>query len=798
MTPQQHEAAKQLFLEAAGLPGEQWDEFLRRRQEQGTDPVVLEEVRSLLRHHSSQTLIAGERRRPTQASQGDTTDRLPGGMAGANPGHRAEATTGAGGSVSSRHVTSDGRSSQASAETVAMPATTPSAKRTAPQVIRELGGSLSRNWLTRLGPAGQLALGTALASLFLGLVGYGISQLRDRASREVRASALTSALNVTVRALELWIEQEENRVETAARDPSLRDLIEELTKLADQGADAAALKAAAPQARVREQLMESMGDEVRYAVWDRQYRTVADWSPEGEGLGQGVTPYGASVLARVLDGQTVTQLPGSHPAITKDYKLDSSGPKIGVVAPVYSAAEKVIGAILIYNLGADERFRDILSIVQIGKSGETYAFDKSAVMISDSRFTDELERVGLLQRDPATNAFKERIELKDPGQALATAGLPSTPRETWPRTKMVRFATAGQDGIDLDGYRNYRGVDVVGAWKWMPEHEMGVATEIELMEFRNQLYAVRLDQLVMLGLLGVSLAGVLGSYYSLSRLRRRMSESRRLGRYVLEDKLGEGGMGVVYRARHDLLKRPTAIKLLKSDQVNSRNSSWFEQEARLASQLTHPNTITIYDYGVSEDGACYYVMEFLDGVNLEELVWNEGPLTVERTAHLCRQAASSLREAHELGLVHRDIKPHNLMICKRGGESDFLKVLDFGLVKQFDQFGDSHGSTVLAGTPMYMAPERLTTRGASGPRVDIYALGAVAFFLLTGRDIFDMNSPEALLEQVLHTVPPRVSTLAKQPIPEGLDRLIEACLAKQPADRPESMQEVIETLDAIG
>lgn len=794
MTPQQHEAAKQLFLEASGLPGDQWDQFLQQQQDRGTDSLVLEEVRSLLRHHSSQTLIVEERSRPTEANLRAETDRLSAGQSGPNVLSRAQSTTGAAARVPSQHASAN-RSVPAAAETVAMPV--PAGKRTAPQVIRELGGTLSRNWLTRLGPAGQLALGTALASLLLGLVGYGISQFRDRASREVRASALTSALNVTVRALELWIEQEETQVETAARDPSLRDHIEELTKLADQGADAMGLRAAPAQAQIREQLMESVGDEVRYAVWDRQYRTVADWSIEGAGLGQGVTPYGASVLARVLDGETVTQLPGSHPPITKDYRVDPAGPKIGVVAPIYSADEKVIGAILVYNLGADDRFRDILSIVQIGKTGETYAFDKSAVMISDSRFTDELERAGLLELDPTTHALKDRIELRDPGQSLVAAGLPPAPKETWPRTKMARFAIAGQDGIDLDGYRNYRGVDVVGAWKWMPEHGMGVATEIEMREFRNQLYAIQLDQAVMLGLLGVSLAGVLGSYYSLSRLRRRMSESRRLGQYVLEDKLGEGGMGVVYRAHHDLLKRPTAIKLLKSDQVNARNSSWFEQEAQLASQLTHPNTITIYDYGVSEDGACYYVMEFLDGVNLEELVWNEGPLTVERTVRLWRQAASSLREAHELGLVHRDIKPHNLMICKRGGEADFLKVLDFGLVKQFDQLGDSHGSTVLAGTPMYMAPERLTTRGQSGPRVDIYALGAVAFFLLTGRDIFDMNSPDALLEQVLHAVPPRVSTLSQQPIPEALDRLIEACLAKQPQDRPESMQEVLEALDAL-
>ncbi|OYV80974.1 MAG: hypothetical protein B7Z73_18640, partial [Planctomycetia bacterium 21-64-5] len=235
----------------------------------------------------------------------------------------------------------------------------------------------------------------------------------------------------------------------------------------------------------------------------------------------------------------------------------------------------------------------------------------------------------------------------------------------------------------------------------------------------------------MLGLLAVALAAVFISSLSIARLRREVSAARQLGQYTLEGLIGEGGMGQVYRARHRLLKRPTAVKVLKPQSSTPEMLARFEQEVQLSSQLTHPNTIEIYDYGCTPDGVFYYAMEYIDGLNLSQVVALSGELPAARVVYLLRQICGSLREAHSLGLLHRDIKPQNIMLCRRGGEADVVKVLDFGLVKQMarDTSSGTTTSTVLAGTPLYMSPERLLDRHAVDARSDLYSVGAVGFKL---------------------------------------------------------------------
>ncbi len=498
--------------------------------------------------------------------------------------------------------------------------------------------------------------------------------------------------------------------------------------------NAKALAESPAQANIRDQLRASLGNDVRYAIWDRRYLTIADWNEDALAIGRGVTASGAALLSQVLEGRTIIQMPGIGESITKDYPLDLRQSRIGIFTPIQDDQGRNLAALLIYGLGAQRRFNEILSIVQIGKTGETYAFDRNGLMISNSRFQDQLAGLGLLAGQPNT-VSASRVRVCDPGGDLIAGFRPDSPPATWPLTKMARFATAGENGIDLDGYRDYRGATVVGAWKWLAPYDFGVAMEIELDEVNRPLLFLRTESLAVLGLLSVSLIVAMRSYQRLQRLRHQIGSQRQLGQYTLEEKIGEGGMGIVFRARHALLKRPTAIKLLKAELANARTIAWFEREVQLASQLTHPNTIEIYDYGVTPEGVFYYVMEFLDGTTLEQLVRREGPLDSPRVVLILQQIAGSLREAHSMGLVHRDIKPHNIMLCRRGGENDVVKVLDFGLVKQIHG-PEATSHTVLAGTPMYMAPERLDAPQENDPRIDIYAFGAVGFFLLTGREIF--------------------------------------------------------------
>jgi serine/threonine-protein kinase len=249
-------------------------------------------------------------------------------------------------------------------------------------------------------------------------------------------------------------------------------------------------------------------------------------------------------------------------------------------------------------------------------------------------------------------------------------------------------------------------------------------------------------------------------------------------------------MGAVYRASHALLRRATAVKLLPPEKAGARNLARFEREVQLTAMLTHPNTVNIFDYGRTPQGVFYYAMEDLDGINLEELVIAYGPLEPARVIHILEQVCGSLSEAHAIGLVHRDIKPANIILCERGGIADTAKVVDFGLVKDIGapQNGGSGLSQIntLLGTPLYMAPETITAPDRIDARSDLYALGAVAYFLLTGEPPFVGASVLEVCAKHLHETPLAPSLRLGRPLPPDLEAIVLACLAKKPEARPES------------
>ncbi|MFO0906407.1 MAG: serine/threonine-protein kinase [Pirellulales bacterium] len=266
--------------------------------------------------------------------------------------------------------------------------------------------------------------------------------------------------------------------------------------------------------------------------------------------------------------------------------------------------------------------------------------------------------------------------------------------------------------------------------------------------------------------------------------RREAFKARQFGQYRLLDRLGVGGMGEVYRAEHTLLKRPCAIKLIKpASETDAVAVARFEKEVKTTARLTHWNTIEIYDYGRTDDGTFYYVMELLPGMSLEELVAKHGPLPPGRVVHLLRQICGALHEAHAVGLIHRDIKPANIFASQRGGVHDVAKLLDFGLVKERrDSSDDAARSGKFSGTPLYMAPEQAWSYDDVDGRADLYSLGAVAYCLLTGRPPFVSNSVmELLAAHQSEPVPPPSKFQAA--VPPDLDQIVLRCLAKSPADR---------------
>jgi serine/threonine protein kinase len=292
--------------------------------------------------------------------------------------------------------------------------------------------------------------------------------------------------------------------------------------------------------------------------------------------------------------------------------------------------------------------------------------------------------------------------------------------------------------------------------------------------------------------------GTLASH-TIFGLRREAQKARVLGQYTLEAKIGEGGMGVVWRASHALLRRPTAIKLLPPGRTGDAAVRRFEREVQITARLTHPNTVAIYDYGRTRDGIFYYAMELLDGTDLERLVKAAGPLPPERVAHLLIQVAGALAEAHDLGLVHRDVKPANIFLSPRLHEHEFVKIVDFGLVKQIETTASDPGATandVITGTPLYLSPEAIETPDAVDGRSDLYALGAVAWFLLVGRPVFEGPTLVSVCSQHLHAEPPRPSAVLGRPLPFELEELVLGCLEKRPERRPADARVLRSRLEA--
>ncbi|MBT8491796.1 MAG: serine/threonine protein kinase [Deltaproteobacteria bacterium] len=280
-------------------------------------------------------------------------------------------------------------------------------------------------------------------------------------------------------------------------------------------------------------------------------------------------------------------------------------------------------------------------------------------------------------------------------------------------------------------------------------------------------------------------------------LRLRVRAAQQLGQYTLLDQIGAGGMGTVYRAQHAMLRRPTAIKLLEPERAGGAEAlARFEREVQLTSELTHPNTVVIFDYGRTPDGVFYYAMEYLDGIDLEQLVHRYGPQPAGRVVAILEQICGALDEAHNRGLVHRDIKPGNVIVCRRGGVPDVAKVLDFGLVKDLESDGIS-GSNLLAGTPAYLAPEAITDPSGMGPSGDLYAIGALAYFLLTGKMVFAASTVVEMCMHHMQTDPEPPSTRTSNPIPAELEALILECLAKKPNNRPTSARAIRERLMAF-
>lgn len=630
----------------------------------------------------------------------------------------------------------------------------------------------------------------------VGAVGWWAQSTVEGAVKRQVGEQLSTLLNAEVAALTLWSDIEKSEAQRFALDPVILGTIVDLLRVAaDPDGGPSAVLASRELAAFREVMdASSIRSTVRgYGVVDLSGRIVA--AKNDAAIGRRVGTSVAEWFDRIVAGETAIFGPVEYPVAEGERDSLVLRPAIFVAAPVRNSRNDVIAAFVMRYSPADE-FSRLLQLAQFGASGESYAFNSSGVMITESRFTDQLQEVGLVEDGPDASSILA-IDIRNPGGNLLLGHQPDLPWAALPYTRMAAAAIAGIDGVDVDGYLDYRGVPVVGAWRWLPDYGFGVAMEVDVQEAYETLYVVRQGFWALVALLMLGAVGIFFYNFLFQDLSNRMRKAERLGQYTLEEKIGEGGMGSVYKAKHAMLRRPTAIKLIKEGQVKPETLVRFEREVQLTSQLANPNTVAIYDYGRTPEGVFYYAMEYLPGITLDNLVLNDGPQPERRVVHILRQICSSLAEAHARGMIHRDIKPANIMLLERGGMYDVIKVLDFGLVKDITS-GDQNVTAMntVPGTPHFLSPEAIQHPDAIDARSDLYAVGAVGYFLLTGSFVFSGTSAIEVLGKQVNDTPEDPSERLGRSLDPYLEGLILQCLAKDPADRPADAGVLLEALSS--
>lgn len=643
----------------------------------------------------------------------------------------------------------------------------------------------------------QLWIWPIIAVALLSVIGFGVRRAIETTMKENLRSGLATLNSIEVAMLETWLKVQQSNAESLANNSEVRRLVYPLLDAAEATVgDSVDASSDMPHKALAKSLGPTLSahDYAGYFVADRRKRIVAAEPAELIDR-EDISEY-RGFLARALDGTTCLSPPFASFVTMKDQagRLRTGIPTMFVCAPIRDDSFQVVGALAL-RLDPEDEFSRILNLGMFGASGETYAFDKTGRFVSNSRFDGDLILLGLLPDQENSHSILQLL-VRDPGGDITQDHRPTVRRHELPLTYMASEAIAGRDGVNVDGYRDYRGVPVVGAWKWLPSADIGVATEVDYAQAFRPLMILQRTFWGLFALLAISSLAIFVFTLIVARLRREAQkaaiEAQQIGQYTLEEKLGSGGMGVVYRGRHAMLRRPTAIKMLDVARVNEASIQRFEREVQITSQLNHPNTVAIYDYGRTPEGVFYYAMEYLDGIDLQSLVEKYGPQPVSRVIRILIQACGSLYEAHSLGLVHRDIKPANIMLNRRGGEPDVVKVLDFGLVKALDD-EKSAGHTQqgsLTGTPLYMSPEAIQLPNSVDARSDLYAVGAVGYFLLTGVPVFEAQSVVELCQKHVATPPTPPSERIKASIPSHLENALLACLEKSRAKRPQTARDL--------
>jgi hypothetical protein len=625
----------------------------------------------------------------------------------------------------------------------------------------------------------RIALIGFLILILLAVSGWWTySELKEESFRSIENS-LTTIHRADIAALEQWIRGEKKMALQLVEHPDIKSNLRGIL----QGTP-----------DTSSEFFQKLRSELRPLMRQEEIVSVVVTDPAGriffcvpEGFtGEMVSSDAMQIMGRLHDEEALFFPPHYNRTAKKERISDRFGPLTWIDVGIRDSSGQMIGTFNIAHLEKDH-FSPLIGIAQFGSSGETFAFDRNGFLLSESRFTDELMELGTLPKD-----------------GRAVLHLRVTEPESNDLTLIVRAAaesignTEITSGFISEPYVNYTGQKAIGAWTWLESYQFGMATEVDYDEAIAGLRSLATGFWVIYLILVAALVGWLGSGSEVYRLRKSVQEQEQLGSYIIEKKIGEGGLGEVYLAHHSLLKRPTALKVLKTEGLPPGSLNRFEKEVMAASRLRHPNTIEIYDYGHTDDGTFYYAMEFLDGLDLMQWVQTLGPFPTARAIHVLKEICRSLKEAHELDLIHRDIKPGNIYLCEMGGIYDQVKVLDFGLVKDLANNEEDHTRILeISGSPHFMAPERIHNPLEANARVDIYALGGIGYYLMSGHRPLETDRDMSMIDRILDMEILSLAEVTQQEVPPALVRLIDQCLLKDPEKRPQDVVWVFDELNDL-
>ncbi len=649
-----------------------------------------------------------------------------------------------------------------------------------------------------------------LISLLLSGYYFG-TFIRDRilaAEKEEQMALIKTNTEI----LEAWVDSEKKKIETIASDPVLIDFSIKIDSLENLDDNYELLRQSNISKQTTDHLLKLRNNSsftILGIVSNRSPKyllatSLLDSSGVTKLIGSTLGEYIYKDVLESQNGTTVFIPPTFDYDALHDSKV-SFTPDVWCIflTPIKDEAGEIKGILVSANLAKNE-FSNMLLISSHGKTNETYAFDREARMISASRFTKELRKTALLNYDSTAQTIY-KIHIQDPGGNVMDGFVPLESKVKREYTEIVQMAAEHielQDsiinGAIVEPYKDYRGIDVIGAYHWFPKYEFGIITEEDASEALASLKYFRITFVSFFVIILILSFLLYNSNVRIARIGKKVDDLNKLGQYHLKEKLGEGGFGQVYKAEHSFLKTPVAIKILKKEFVGTDMLTRFEKEVKVTASLSNPYTIRVFDYGTSNNGQFYYVMEYLKGVSLDVVVQNFKVFPLEWTIDILLKVCLSLREAHDMGVVHRDVKPMNVMVCNQGKIYDMIKLLDFGLVKNLDTSLSQHTQiNRIGGTPMFMAPERLRDPFNADQRVDIYAVGALGIYMLSGQMLLELLSQKMLSGAETVQGDFKNQLIERDDVPEQLKNLLQTCISFEPDKRPSEMSVLIDQLESL-